>query len=124
MESILGPLRFDEGWYAHRAIQLFQKGYTVSVCVQAYYEQDGITQQQKAALADYKEHETQRLKTVESLLCAHFEGNCAIRFIPQTIVFERDGSYAFLCDDYDAPEEGIAVLLSPEQRVLSQDDYL
>lgn len=124
MDSILGPLTFDEGWYASGVIQLFHKDYTIGICVQAYYEQDGITQQQETALADYREHEAQRLTTAENLLYAHFGENCAARFIPQTMVFERDGSYALLCDDCDAPEEGIAVLLSPEQRVLSQDDYL
>ena len=46
------------------------------------------------------------------------------QFIPRTLLMNRDGSYALLFDDRDNEDEGIAVCLAPEEKIVSQDDYL
>ena len=46
------------------------------------------------------------------------------RFIPKTLLVNRDGSIAIMCDDEDEPDEGIAICLMPEMQIMSQDDYL
>ena len=124
MDSIFGPLVFDEGWYTSKVIHLFQKEYTINVCAHAYYETDNITKEQELAFEYYKEYEAQALKMAETLLDSRFGADCAVRFVPRTMLFERNGSYTLLCDDIEAPEEGIAVLLSPKQMIMSQNDYL
>lgn len=123
MRSVLGDLWFDTGWKTDITIVLFGQIYHITVKVRSYTEADGLTDAQQKALSDYKEHSQERGKEAESLLCA-YDRDSSVRFLPRTLLFERDGGYALLCDDREDPDDGIAVILSPKQQIMSQDDYL
>jgi len=57
-------------------------------------------------------------------LTNYTNGEPSSRFIPRTLLFERNGNYALLFDDTAEPDGGIAVCLFPEEQIVQQDDYL
>jgi hypothetical protein len=65
---------------------------------------------------------SQYLEATENKLCALEQ--LSTRFSPRTLLFGRDGSYALLLDDVVDPDNGLAVCLSPEEKVVTQDEYL
>lgn len=124
MNSVFGDLHFSTGWKTETEMELFGKTYSVIIKARAYYEADGLTSAQEMAFSDYKGCGDKRRREAEALLRSYAGENCAVRFHPRTLLFERDGEYALLCDDREDPDGGIAVILAPERKVMSQDDYL
>ena len=123
LHEIFGEITFSVGWKAERTVSLFGRDYSVGVKIQAYFEEDGITKEQENAYLAYKEEESAKLHAIEGLLRGYSDSP-ETRFEPRTLLFGRDGSCALLCDDKDEEDEGIAVCLLPEEKVVSQDDYL
>ena len=64
-----------------------------------------------------------KMDCIEKLL-KEYSNSVELRFIPKTLLIDRDGSYALLFDDNDNPDDGIAVCLAPEEKIISQDEYL
>ena len=124
MQTIFGNLQFDMGWKTLYDITLFHRQYTITIKARAYFEDDGITDAQITAFSDFKGHQEEKEKRIEDLLVSFEPDSAPDRFKPRTLLFERDGGYALLCDDVCDLDGGIAVTLSPEQCVVSQDDYL
>ena len=124
IKSIFGELVFDTGWKTQEEIALFSENYSIVVKAKAYFEKDGITKEQEAAFADFKTHKAKELDLAEKLLVKYASDGAAKRFIPRTLLFQRDGSYALLFDDNEDEDGGIAVCLEPTAAVLSQDEYL
>ena len=124
IDSVLGSLHFSTGWKAESEVNLFGKTHRIVIKARAYYEADGLTPEQRSAFSDYKYHDSERQKEAEALLSSYAGENCKMRFCPRTLLFERVGEYALLCDDEDHPDGGIAIVLAPEPKVVSQDDYL
>lgn len=121
--KVFGEMFFDYGWKTKKEIILFNTKYTTIIHVHAYYEQDGITEQQEIAYLDYCKDEEKILKEAERLI-KKYSDDVEGRFIPVALFIDRDGSYALLCDDSDEPDEGIAVCLSPDSKIMLQSDFL
>lgn len=124
IKTVFGELSFDTGWKTKTTITLFTKSYDVVVKAKAYFEKDGITEKQESAFSDFINQKVEKLKTMEELIKNYADKSSTSRFLPRTILFQRDGSYAVLLDDTEDPEGGIAIILSPTKAVLSQDEYL
>ena len=82
-----------------------------------------ITEEQENAYSEFCKSENEKLETVENLLRGYSDSPQE-KFTPKTLLIDRDGSYALLCDDIDNEDEGIAVCLYPQEVIISQDDYL
>lgn len=122
--SVFGEIVFNTGWKTKSDIVFFGNSYSIVVKAKAYFEKDGITNEQETAFNSFKTNKSEQLKTVEKLL-KDFAGNDASkRFIPRTLLFQRDGGYALLFDDIENEDEGVAVCLAPKTKVVSQDEYL
>lgn len=121
---VFGELTFNIGWKTKTHITLFGNQYDVVVKVKAYFEKDGITPEQELAFADFKENKSVQLKIVEKLLNDYTNGAPSDLFIPRTLLFNRDGSYALLLDDSRDEEGGVAVILAPVMSVIAQNEYL
>lgn len=121
---IFGEMVFNTGWKSLVDIELFDKTTKVTVKAKAYFEKDGITNEQEVAFSDFNKNKEQRLKRTELLLFDFGGDNAANRFVPKTLLFERDGSYGILFDDHQDEDNGIIVCLIPDEKVLTQDDYL
>jgi hypothetical protein len=126
IDTIFGKMTFATGWIIHAEITLWKKSFPVVIKAKAYYEEDGITSEQEKAFVDYKNNATIRLTIPEILLAKYANGaeQSKARFIPKVLLFNRDGSYSLLFDDTDDLDGGVAVCLSPDERIVSQDEYL
>ena len=124
IDSVLGNLHFNTGWKMEAEVNLFGETHRIIIKAHAYYETDGLTPEQKRAFSDYKCYNGERQKEAEALLYSYAGESCKMRFCPRSLLFERDGEYALLCDDKEDPDGGIAVVLAPEPKVILQDDYL
>ena len=123
--SIFGQFVFYYGWKAHYEISLYGNLFSILIDLEADKETDGITSEQKSAMESFHAHQTQQLKSAELLLADYANhADEASRFVPTALYFERNGSYALLCEDVQDADVGIAVLLWPETAVLSQDEFL
>lgn len=123
LHDLFGEITFNTGWKSKKTIRLFDKEYTINLKIQAYFEEDGITEEQENAYSEFCKSENEKLETVENLLRGYSDSP-EQEFIPKTLLINRDGAYALLCDDTDNEDEGIAVCLYPEEVIISQDDYL
>lgn len=122
--AVFGDLTFNTGWKTKTDIVLFDKTHRVVVKVKAYFEKDSVTPEQESAYSDFCKNKIARLNTVETLLSNYANGHAKKRFTPRTLLFNRDGSYAMLLDDQEDEENGVAVTLAPESKIVAQDDYL
>ena len=123
LHDLFGEITFNTGWKSKKTIRLFDKEYTINLKIQAYFEEDGITEEQENAYSEFCKSEYEKLETVENLLRGYSDSPQE-KFTPKTLLIDRDGSYALLCDDIDNEDEGIAVCLYPQEVIISQDDYL
>ena len=123
MHDVFGDIEFTVGWKTNKSIVLFGHSYVVTVKIQAYLEEDGITKEQENAYINFLNTEEIKMSCIERLL-KEYSASAELRFIPQTLLIDRDGAYALLFDDEDNPDDGIAVCLEPEEKIMSQDDYL
>lgn len=124
MENIsFGHFDFSIGWKKQISLTLFNKQHKITLKLQAYSENDGITAEQEKALAEFKSSEKNNEQRIEKLLVS-FDSQSDERFTPKTLLFSRDGSYALLCSDKQNLDDGIAVVLSPTEEIISQNDYL
>ncbi len=123
MHDVFGDIEFTVGWKTNKSIVLFGHSYVVTVKIQAYLEEDGITKEQENAYINFLNTEEIKMNCIERLL-KEYSASAELRFIPKTLLIDRDGAYALLFDDEDNPDDGIAVCLEPEEKIMSQDDYL
>ena len=121
MHDVFGDIEFTVGWKTNKSIVLFGHSYVVTVKIQAYLEEDGITKEQENAYINFLNTEEIKMNCIERLL-KEYSASAELRFIPKTLLIDRDGAYALLFDDN--PDDGIAVCLEPEEKIMSQDDYL
>lgn len=131
--TAFGAVVFNYGFDAKGKAILWGKEHEITLSAAAYFEKDGITDAQEKTCLAYKAAEAEKLSRVETLLQQYQEtqtgkpvsaAQLSAQFAPRTLLFNRDGSYALLFDDAENPDEGLAVCLAPEEKVLSQDAYL
>lgn len=115
---------FNVGWKANESISLFDQQFEIVVKAKAYFEEDGITPEQENAFAKFNDNKMEHLSSVEKLLTDYSDSNAQARFTPKVLLFERDGSYALLLDDVEDEDDGVVVVLSPTEKVMTQDEYL
>lgn len=90
----------------------------------AYYEKDGVTDQQLEAIRALSKNLENTMHNAETQLTNYVGLQAAQRFTPRTLLVQRDGETALLCDDINDEDNGIAIILSPEKRITTQDEYL
>lgn len=123
IETALGKLEFHVGFKKNDTIEFCGEKKEIIIKAKAYYEEDGITEEQKNAIDKYQSKRVQEDACVTDLVLK-FDKDAKKRFIPKTLLFGRNGECALLCDDVMDPDEGIAICIFPEKKVVSQDDYL
>jgi hypothetical protein len=92
----------------------------VTLKFKAYSKKDGVSSEQEKACKNFNDG---KLRIAEKLL-TRYSKDAQTRFDPKTLLINRDGSYALLCDDKENPDDGIAVCLAPKAKIVSQDEYL
>ena len=121
IESKFGELEFDFGYYTKLEVNLFSQS---QIDFSAYYENDGITEQQESVYSQFLEEKDKQLEKLQALLIAEFGIESKQRFSLSELYIERTGELAFLFDDSENPDEGIVVQLLPKVLITSQSVYL
>lgn len=123
IETAIGTMKFDMGFKKQDVLLFCGKEKNIVVKAKAYYEQDGITDAQKAAIDKYKQEKSKISNDITDLMEKSYR-NDKERFVPKTILVGREGELALLCSDNKNPDEGIAICVYPKLEIVSQDDYL
>lgn len=123
IETVLGKMEFNTGFKKEDSIVFCDEVRSITVKAKAYYEEDGITNEQQESI---KRYNANRAGINEKLteLALKYDKDAKNRFLPKTLLFGRKGECALLCDDKEEPDEGIAICIYPDELVVSQDDYL
>jgi len=122
-DDIFGTVTFDNGWIKDKSISLWGKEFKILVMATAYYEHETITDEQRTAYNAFLNKRKSLMNKIEKLLDDYME-EPEKRLCPRFLVFEKNGKYALLFDDVKEPDDGVAVQLSPIEKVMSQDAYL
>lgn len=122
-DTPLGKMSFDTGWKLKKDITFDGATYKIVVKCKAYKAEDGITHEQGAAMEKFAREGEKQLAIAAQMLKGKFPA-AGQRFVPTMLLFNRDGEYALLLDDKEAPDEGVCVVLSPRREIISQDEYL
>ena len=123
VKTFLGDLEFHTGFKKSDSIEFCNRKYEVTIKAKAYFEEDGITAEQQSSLQKYGENKEEFFKIITDL-ALNYDKTAKERFVPKTLLFQRNGECALLCDDVNEPDEGLAICILPEKEIVSQDDYL
>lgn len=122
-DNIFGKLTFDTGFKTKISLTIFGKTQSVVLKIKAYQESDGITTEQEQSYHKLQQHFWESIGQVEGSLMSKFS-DASERFTIRVILINRQGELAFLFDDKNNMDEGIAVQIYPKYLIESQDDYL
>ena len=127
--KVFGELVFDYGWKGKTNILLWDKTYEIIVDASAYYESEKITTEQETVYMDFNEKKSEKQKIIETLLLDYFNNELdkkqlSQRLTPKELVIEREGEMALLFEDKEDLDNGLAVVLYPDEEVMTQDEYL
>ena len=130
VNKVFGEVTFDVGWKVKEpiSITLWGKVYSVRVEAEAYYETDKITEEQENAYKTFKSVLSEKQKATEKLLSKMFDGanpeQLSEQLTPTILIINGEGECALLFDDEEDEDNGLAVILLPEEDVQTQDQYL
>lgn len=124
--AVFGEVVFNMGWETKSRIALFEKKYEITISASAYDEKEMITGEQEES---YKKFEANRnlfqsICEVELLKIAQNDESARANYTPKMLVIQKDGETALLIDDHNDMEGGIAIVILPETKVESLDEYL
>lgn len=126
INSVFGEVVFDMGWKKTSRISLFEKKYQITVSASAYYETEMITQKQEASYQKFESNRNyfQSICEVELRKISTNDEAAKVKYTPKMLLIQDDGEMALLVDDNDDVDDGIAIVIFPEVKVLSTDAYL
>ena len=127
--EVFGEVSFETGWRSKTEILLWGEIYEIMVDVEAYFESEGITTEQEASYTNFNNLKSEKQKITESLLLDYYENQLnedqfRKQLTPTALIISRDGGFALLFRDSEDLDNGLAVVLSPTEEVMSQDEYL
>ena len=127
--EVFGEMVFQHGWQGKTEVVLWGKSYKIILDAAAYTKTEAISAEQEEAYAKFKKSISEKQKLIESLLMDYFdneldEQEMIQRLIPTSLVIEREGETALLLSDNKDPDNGLAVVLSPDEEVMTQDEFL
>lgn len=116
-------LSFDEGFQKKLTVLSFGEKREVLLVFSAYYEKDGLTAEQFDSYARFDKSQESLLPEVESRLLVDFP-EAKTRFQMTMVLIQRDGTLALLYDDAENMDDGMALQLFPEIKMMTQDEFL
>ena len=123
LNTPFGKLEYDLGFKINIDIQIFNIKKKIVLKLTAYNKKDGLTLQQLESIRKLKRELLKYVKIAEDLLNKESK-KAKDQFTLTAIVIERNGEIAFLLDDSEDLDNGIAITLFPKVRFLTQDEYL
>lgn len=122
--KVFGELKFHIGWETERKIFFAAKVFTIVIHAKAYAVSEKITQEQERAYSYFDNNESLIMKQIEQAIREDSGEDFDKRYTPAMLLIKKDGTSAMLFDDSDDIENGIAVSITPEIRIMTQDEFL
>ena len=127
--DVFGDVVFKHSWRGKDEIQLWGEDYEITVNADANRKSELISDEQEMAYAGFKRSRPEKQKQIESMLSDYYgnrmdAGMLRHQLTPKTLVIERGGGVALLLQDREGRGNGLAVVLSPDEDVMTQDEYL
>lgn len=118
-------LIFDYGWRKPINLTFENKKVNIELVFNAY-DDEQVSAEQMNAYEDFIKNQNRYENKVNELLSDFVAQNQINDYDikAKTLYFNRDGEFALLCDCSWDIEHGIAIILSPKQLVITQDDFL
>lgn len=113
---------FNIGFKKYDTFSFFDANYKIVIKLKAYYEKDGMTAEQIESYEFYLENKCSIQTKVESELSKLKYNKIYLK--PTMLLINRNGEIALMIQDDTDLDDGIAVVIKPEFKVLSQDEYL
>lgn len=121
----MNDLIFDYGWRKSINITFQGQKQNIELVFSAYKGQE-ILDIQKSVYAKFNANQFEYDQKVSSLI-AEYVAKYAIsnsKISPRTLLVNRDGTLALLCDCSWDKENGIAIVLEPQAYITEQDDLI
>ena len=115
--KVFGDVTFNFGWETSLQIRYNEKDYAITVSADAYFETDGITQQQEDSYAEFLKNKVEVLESIQKALGDND------KFVPALLLVKRNGDYGLVFDDVEDTEGGAVVTVKPKIEVLAVDQY-
>ena len=145
-DSVFGIMEYNYAWEKTDVISAFGRDFEVKVVAEANDNQDIIDVQRKA-YSTYLNNFTRYMISIPDVLLDYYKTNynsissnvniperininninkeLIVKLIKiRSVYFSRKGTYGWLCECAWEPEHGIAIVLSTESPLITEQDYL
>lgn len=142
VDSVFGEMTYKHRWFKKERVGLFGQTWDLTIAAKAYSGKP-ITDAQRSSYTDFHTNEKEYATQTAKLIMQYINDNCE-KFsptwfgarkvssevelseivVPRTMLFKPDGTTLILLDCPWDEEHGLAVQLSPEYAVGSQDLFL
>ena len=116
LDKVFGEMEYKHSWIKKDSFLFLDKAYVVNITAQAY-KGDAILESQQVNYLNYKKYLERYREEIEKKLADYCKEICENEIdlsdclTPQTIIFERDGSWGILFDTDCDIENGVAVFI-------------
>lgn len=128
-DKVLGEIEYDFGWIKIEEIPFFDSKYNVKMVFEAFEDED-ITDTQRNNYIEFTKNideiSKKAINKLSDYLVENFTGMYVVKniIVPTSVFFKQDGHYGVLCE-FDLDEEnGLAIVVSNDYDVISQDMFL
>lgn len=118
-------LVFDYGWKKTITFHYQNKPLNIDLVFDAY-KGEGITDEQYSVYKKFTQNQTNYEAQINKIMLDYINENQLknAQVDIKTLLIKRDGAFGLLADCSWDIENGIAILLSPKQEIVVQDDFL
>lgn len=125
LETIAGILEFNYGWAKKINLEIDSNLFELPLVFEAF-EGESVTEQQLQNYELFIEKKHSYEQKISSLIHQYILNETIQnpKYTPNTLLFKRDGSFGLLCDCNWDIDQGIVIILSPNEVVKNQDYFL
>lgn len=121
----ISDLVFDYGWKKTITFNFQNKPLNIDLVFDAYKGED-VNNEQYSAYEKFSQNQVDYEVQVNQMVLNYINENQLenAQVDIKTLLIKRDGAFGLLADCSWDIENGIAILLSPKQEIVVQDDFL
>lgn len=121
----ISDLVFDYGWKKTITFNFQNKPLNIDLVFDAYKGED-VNNEQYSAYEKFSQNQVNYESQVNQMVLNYINENQLenSQVDIKTLLIKRDGAFGLLADCSWDIENGIAILLSPKQEIVVQDDFL
>lgn len=122
MATDMSGFIFKIGFKKEDSFVFFGVEHKITVKIKAYYQEDGMTDEQISAYEYYLTNKCDIQAKVENIISESDYDRETLK--PTMLTIRCDGEIALMIQDSNDYDGGLAAVISPELKLLTQDEYL